>query len=102
LTIGSSVLSAAGLPPPGCDRDADLASYEPNRASRAVSKAVGLRLHEQRDDFGMSIPDTFLEDLDAPFYFRRPQLVGKLQAEDPDSLIRGEMSRQDLVDALDA
>jgi hypothetical protein len=50
----------------------------------------------------MSIPDTFLEDLDAPFYFRRPQLVGKLQAEDPDSLIRGEMSRQDLVDALDA
>ena len=27
----------AGLPPPGCDRDADLASYEPNRASRAVS-----------------------------------------------------------------
>jgi hypothetical protein len=64
--------------------------------------AAGLRLHEQRDHFGMSIPDTFLEDLDAPFYFRRPQLVGKLQAEDRDNLIRGEMNRQDLVDALDA
>src|ERR1700730_79642 len=61
LTIGSSVVSAAGLPPPGCDRDADLGKLrtEPSVA-RGFEMAAGLGVYQHRTDFRGGVPGTVL------------------------------------------